>query len=883
MMRKIYFIFLVLCFGWCLTIGICNGEGTSVIPDITNQKWYIHGPFANPQNQWLGHQGFQYDYLTEYGGEAKASLVSQWPQYRMEKGVINFVRIFGPIENQVAYAYCEFTSARSQTVALKLGSDDGIKVWLNGQLVFSHHIHRSLLADEDAVAVQLKPGINRLMCKIEQGNGAWGFTARLCSIDEDISNWNRQRNKRYQICLVTNFTADNHLSLSVLTQPSYAVKDEVNLKVRDQQGNMILQKTVVTGEAITLTLPPKSAGVYQLETSSYRLNLDNTTEKVLVAIGNPKQIVQTIVNRARRDANLPVEPKNGEDFSATLTFLADQLEGKIHDSLVTPERNLRALTIINEICQKAEDANHNKKPWPNASLRGIRQWAYRSTIDGSIQPYTVYLPEDYNPAKRYKLVVCLHGYSGDDYGAVQTILTGAKPDDFIVVAPFGRGDMAYTAVGEQDVLDVMDLIRRNYSIDPDCIYLTGWSMGGCGTWRIGQFYADRFAAIAPFCGWTSTSYLENLQNLPTLVVHGAVDQTVPVEYDQNSVARLSELKAPVIYEELPGVDHDAWGGWLRKHGGNNLFDYFRNYRRICWPERVEMSIPYLRFRKHYWVRIEEFGDPRKPGYINAQVIDARHLDVETENISAFTLDLNHPKLAKNGRVLLDINGYSITADTGKEATFSAEKDGDPFIRENNNLPKTVVSNDDGGLADLFNRPLYIVYGTANHRRTHLLRREAEILADWMVNPAVRSGVKSGHYRIKADTALTLRDQKQNDLLLLGTDTENRIVAKLMAKKEYWSFWMTGGKIRLGDEKYFKSGLIMVYPNPDNRKQLVGFLALPYSNDILINFVAKLKSAMTQYALNDGVGSFTTPGFMIYGQQGKLIQSGYFDRHWKIKK
>jgi pimeloyl-ACP methyl ester carboxylesterase len=891
-MRKIIIVLLALCFWWSVTLGIDNGHATGTIPDITTLKWLVLGPFENPQDMWSGCLGFQHDYLKGLGGEANAHPIAgektaggQWTEYRMEKGVLDFQRIFGPLENQVAYAYCQVVADKSQTVALKLGSDDGIKAWLNGRMIFSHHIHRAFMLDDDAVVIQLKPGLNRLLLKLDQGNGGWELAARLRSVDIDTFNWQRIKNKRYQICLDGHFIgANNQLSLSVLTLPSFAVREKVNLIARDLQGNTVLQSSVITGEPVTLVLPTKGSGVYQLEVATNDYNSDNVAEKYLVAVGQSKQIIKGIITKARQTAKLAVEHKNGEDFSATLTFLANQLEGRVHSSLITAERNIRAITTIGDICRKAENAYREKQPWPNASLRGIRQWAYRSAIDGSCQPYTVYLPDDYNPVNRYKLLVCLHGFSGDDYGSVQNALTGVKPSDFIVVAPLGRGDMAYAAIGEQDVLDVIDQIQRIYSIDQDCVYLTGWSMGGCGTWRIGQFYADRFAAIAPFCGWTSIKYLENLQNLPTLVVHGAEDPVVSVQSDRFAVSRLSELKAPYFYEELPGVDHDAWRGWQKLHGGNQLFTFFRKFRRNQWPERVELSIPYLRFGKHYWVQVKEFSDPQKPGYINAQVLDFRHLRVETDNIDAFTLDLRHPKLATRGQVLLDINGYNVPADAGlHKAMFICQNSNGQFAKQN---IKTVNMNglakyDGGGIVDLFNRPLYIVYGTANPRRAKILRQAAEILGDWRATPAIPTGVKVGHFRIKADTDITDSIKKQYNLLLLGTITENRITAELMSKKGYWPISMTKGKVQAGNKKYSKSGLVMVYPSPVNRKQLVGFLALPYSEDDLLNYARRLTMAMTQYALDDGVGSFTTPDFMICSKS-EIIRAGYFDSNWRLK-
>jgi acid stress-induced BolA-like protein IbaG/YrbA len=890
-MHKVCGVFLLFC---CLQ-AICFGPGDSIaanpIPDLSKVNWMVLGPFSNPQNPWSGCQGFQNDLLIKNGGEANIRPVIgknieglHWKSCWLEKGQLDFGALFGPMDNQVAYAYCEFFSQKPQIVALHLGSDDGIKAWFNGRLIFSHHIHRSLLPGEDAVSIQLMAGMNRLLLKIDQGNGGWGCTAELRNIETDIVGWNQVKQKKYRICLDNQFQKNSRLGFTVLTKPSFAVGDKVQIQVRDLDGNMVTRKTVVTGELNILELPSQKSGnfnMYQLNLVSAGMNQMAGMDKTQVVNGDIRQMIHQEVIRARSIAQLRLPNQSGEDFSATLSFLADQLEGKTQASLETPERNLRALTTIHEICRKVEAVYHGKRIWPIASFRGIRQWAYRSSIDGSCQPYTIYLPENYNPVKQYKLLICLHGYSGDDYSSVQTALTDASPDDFIIAAPYGRGDLAYAGIGEQDVLDVMDLVQKTYSIDPDQVYITGWSMGGCGTWRFGQFYSDRFAAMAPFCGWTSEKYLVNLKNLPSLVVHGNADTVVPIEKDQYAaVSRLSEVKAPCFFEELPGISHDAWGGWLKIHNRNGLFDFFRKYRRNRWPVEIELSIPNLRYGRQYWMQIEDFINPQKTGSIHAEVVDSRHLWVETDNIHAFTLDLNHPRLARGGRILIEINGFGVPTDAGSHrVTFENDDKKGSFTRVKF-AAGACAKHLGGGMADLFNGPLCIVYGTKNFRHTKDLRHVAEILADWRVSSLLPYGTKFGRFRIKADKDITLFDQKRYHLLLLGTVDENLLTEQFMKRKNNWPFWMDSHQVKMGQWKYSNAGLFLIYPNPNHRMRLIGFWSFPFPKQIQLDLAVRVPMAMTQYALDDGVGSFTTPDWMIYQNSGQIVKFGYFDFNWK---
>ena len=188
--------------------------------------------------------------------------------------------------------------------------------------------------------------------------------------------------------------------------------------------------------------------------------------------------------------------------------------------------------------------------------------------------------------------------------AAETMLF-ADAEDFIVVSVFGRGDVHYQSVGEQDVLDVMDRIMERYPIDENRVYMMGSSMGGLGTWRIGTLYADRFAAIAPYCGWTGTVFMRNLGNTKNYVVHGAADPTVPVQFDRACVNELKKLGYDVTYVEIPNGSHSAWTEWSRIHEPETILDVFRSAVRNPSPDKIAAAVSSVRYGKHYWVTVNE--------------------------------------------------------------------------------------------------------------------------------------------------------------------------------------------------------------------------------------------------------------------------------------
>ena len=79
----------------------------------------------------------------------------------------------------MAYAFATVTSTSALETDLYVGSDDGIKIWINGRVVHENRVDRGLAVDEDGVVVKLEKGINRILVKVDQGVVAWGFCLRF--------------------------------------------------------------------------------------------------------------------------------------------------------------------------------------------------------------------------------------------------------------------------------------------------------------------------------------------------------------------------------------------------------------------------------------------------------------------------------------------------------------------------------------------------------------------------------------------------------------------------------------------------------------------------------------------------------------------------------
>ena len=197
---------------------------------------------------------------------------------------------------------------------------------------------------------------------------------------------------------------------------------------------------------------------------------------------------------------------------------------------------------------------------PFAGKSGDFHRAYLSKVDRTLQPYRIFVPNGYDASKPTPLVVALHGMGGDEnsmFSGYDGVLEpAAQKHGFIVVCPKGRQPASmYRGSAEQDVMDVIVEVRRDYDIDASRIYLMGHSMGGYGTWSVAMDHPDLFAAIGPISGGGDINGMVKIKTVPEYVVHGNNDKTVNVEQSRRMVEAGKKIGVPITYVEVPGGSH----------------------------------------------------------------------------------------------------------------------------------------------------------------------------------------------------------------------------------------------------------------------------------------------------------------------------------------
>jgi len=148
--------------------------------------WSVIGPFPNPTDPRGERLGLDTPRPPEKEINAKKTYVGvngqevRWQRIKAgSDGMIDLIGRFSPEELVVAYAVSFVYSPKAQTLPLLFGSDDGVKVFLNGRELFRTLMNRPAVPDQDSVTVDLRKGKNTLLMKIENNTGGYGFFARF--------------------------------------------------------------------------------------------------------------------------------------------------------------------------------------------------------------------------------------------------------------------------------------------------------------------------------------------------------------------------------------------------------------------------------------------------------------------------------------------------------------------------------------------------------------------------------------------------------------------------------------------------------------------------------------------------------------------------------
>jgi predicted peptidase len=211
-------------------------------------------------------------------------------------------------------------------------------------------------------------------------------------------------------------------------------------------------------------------------------------------------------------------------------------------------------------------------------------------------PYLLFVPQTYETAKNFPLLLFLHGSGesgngGDELDRVKTNgppkIVEHRPDfPFIVVSPQHPPvpeSEEDTAWNPQELVALIDHVCRELKTDNASVYATGLSMGGYGVWQLAAAHPNHIAAAISVSGGGDPATLKDgIGKTSVWAFHGAKDTVVPLAEEQAMVDAAKHAGGDVRFTIYPDAGHDAW---TETYNNQQVYDWLLAHRLADPPRR----------------------------------------------------------------------------------------------------------------------------------------------------------------------------------------------------------------------------------------------------------------------------------------------------------
>jgi len=840
-----------------------------------------------------------------------ATAPATWALASSGEGAIDLEKAFAS-KGRPAVAYLGGvlrTPKKSRTLLL-VGADDGCEVIVDGKTIFVRDASRPQRDDDDLIPLDLDVGDHVVLFKLHQRDGGWAFRARLVDrafaptttrlllpgAGDDVAR--TLAKSMSWVRIVRDPTKDGYAISTLVRFPEGApLRPPIDVRAGVNEGTAAL---IAAHDLGVVSFGKTSVNDFRASIADLG-DVDKSLSVRVEVAGRvvdggfaPRKPVRLAIERAR--AYLAKGPKQ-DDVNATIEHLSTRLAQQVSRGDLDTTAQLSDAKFLDAFVADAESGAD-----PIAKRTGAMRLAHVARADDKPQPVAVYVPK--TSAKKVPLYVGLHGmnggpmsmlrvfFGGDDekksMGELERGMAGITPINAFVIAPHAHGNAMYRQLGEEEVMDAIAWARSRWpSIDPDQIYLTGFSMGGIGAASIPLHHPDFFAAAQPLCGYHSyfirrdvagrprrpweqflledrsnVSWVENGSRLPLWIIHGMKD--LPEE-NSGVLIDAYEKKKFSIKHDHPDLGHDVWGF---AYENMQHVSWFAGKRRLAHPKWIHFRTTRPRFGDDAWVHVDRTS-VNEWASVDAHAVDGSKIALTTKNVDALHLDRD-PALFKEGAMTVTIDGAALSFAAGAPLVMhranGAWAGGDP--------PGDTIYKQGkitGPIRDVWNEPLTVVYGASDPEQARANLEVARAFA------TIRWGVDVS-YPIVKDVDFDLDTPPTKATILIGNATSNRVVRALEDALP----------IKVKDQTIVFAG-----------KTFTG-------NQLGAAFVVPHPKAPTQYLLViegvDALGTFRAlslpellPDFVIYDERigpargqsllgfGSALAAGFFDSRWQPPK
>lgn len=582
------------------------GEEASIVDD-----WLVIGPFEAPR----GTNPLDTDFLAWHGVPEElcsvnmlGAVLSSLPTKRPDSGgpfvstaqyleFVDFPKLFGRSYESVdkmppaaAYVCCVLNSEKANPAYLLLGSDDGAKVWLNGEALYVSKGGRALRTYNDTIKLPLKSGPNFLLIKVEDYGIYWGVAARIEPTVESAAKTILSRQRLLD---------SSDLLKSVFVSAAEPLRLKIAGGPKDFSGTVTIAKW--NGELVDRVELESQSGAWNPNDAQasglYKASIEIGGEVYSqpFCIGDPSRLLSDFVKLGQKCS------AESDDIRRNLGALEARATVLTAPDNLNPsdqEWQRKVMFVIREYHDILTQFQSNQDPFANVA--GLHLRGFNSRIDDQPQYYRVFVPEGAPAKSGWPLIVMLPTSTSTDrpfiespfiaahYEAERISALAQKYGVAIVwsgfrVRPYGH-PCEFTHLDE-----VLEAVGRDYHIDKERVTLAGACSGGWLGLMAAVRWPNRFAGMAVL-----NPYFRRSQNtvddegqyaaypayqrwikhndpfdsffkecrLPVNIMHdGAEPGHGPIESSLEFISKARSTKYPAELNVLPQTEGQHFAAW----------------------------------------------------------------------------------------------------------------------------------------------------------------------------------------------------------------------------------------------------------------------------------------------------------------------------------
>jgi pimeloyl-ACP methyl ester carboxylesterase len=326
---------------------------------------------------------------------------------------------------------------------------------------------------------------------------------------------------------------------------------------------------------------------------------------------------------------------------------------------VAPEE----ITFSKEDAQQAIQESFNKKSTALKKATAAEMKAKVITYKEFKMPYD-YITYGEEPEGGHSLYISLHGGGGaparvnDSQWKNQIKLY--QPKEGIYIAPraaTNTWDLWHQAHIDPMFDTLIDRFIAHHGVNPDRVYVLGYSAGGDGVYQLAPRMADRWAGAAMMAGHPGDAKPYNLLNLPYFIQCGSKDAA----YNRNELCAKWGKTLDKLAEENPGHYPHKWivypehGHWMKLECKQAL-PWMAKHTRDPWNKKLNWHQDNVLHTRFAWLA----NDAPKPGDLVTAEVYGQTITLTTENVKKLTLRLNDKLVILDKEIIVkDGNGKEL--------------------------------------------------------------------------------------------------------------------------------------------------------------------------------------------------------------------------------